>query len=85
MRPAFGAWTSERRGVVRVLAIGYALGTVLARAMHRRAAPGATPKRVLSPHPRTTMVDNVAVAPVAAEANVRIRRVIDEVGGTQAV
>ena len=40
---------------------------------------------IADPRAMFTMVDNAAVAPVAAEAEARLRRVIDAVGGKEAV
>jgi uncharacterized protein (DUF302 family) len=51
----------------------------------QEAPEGGVVVSIADPRPMFTMVDNAAVAPVAAEAEERLRRVIDEVGGKEAV
>jgi uncharacterized protein (DUF302 family) len=51
----------------------------------QEAPEGGVVVSIADPRAMFTMVDNAAVAPVAAEAEERLRRVIDEVGGKEAV
>jgi len=51
----------------------------------QEAPEGGVVVSIADPGAMFTMVDNAAVAPIAAEAEERLRRVIDEVGGKDAV
>jgi uncharacterized protein (DUF302 family) len=51
----------------------------------QEAPEGGVVVSIADPRAMLTMVDNATVAPVAAEAEERLRRVLDEVGGKEAV
>ncbi len=51
----------------------------------QEAPEGGVTVSIADPRAMFTLVDNAAVAPVAAEAEERLRRVIDSLGGMEAV